>query len=93
MKCKTAKEFLRPMAIEHYITNWNSNLFIFMSLYSDEEPYPIEDLVEVQKSRVALLMTDFDRLPTAFLETELLFAKKMLTQIEKRAKEIAKVKQ
>lgn len=93
MKCKTAKEFLRPMAIEHYITNRNSNLFIFMSLYSDEEPYPIEDLVEVQKSRVALLMADFDRLPTAFLETELLFAKKMLTQIEKRAKEIAKVKQ
>lgn len=38
MKCRTAKEFLRPMAIEHYITNRNSNLFIFMSLYSDEEP-------------------------------------------------------
>ncbi len=51
MKCKTAKEFLRPMAIEHYITNRNSNLFIFMSLYSDEEPYPIEDLLKY-KNRV-----------------------------------------
>lgn len=88
MKCRTAKEFLRPMAIEHYITNRNSHLFIFMSLYSDEEPYPIEDLIQVQKSRVALLMADFERLPTAFLETELLFAKKMLTQIEKRAAEL-----
>lgn len=93
MKCRTAKEFLRPMAIKHYITKRNSHLFVFMSLYSDEEPYPIEDLIQVQKSRVALLMADFERLPTAFLETELLFAKKMLTQIEKRAKEIAKVKQ
>lgn len=51
MRCKTAKEFLRPMAIEHYITNRNSNLFIFMSLYSDEEPYPIEDLLKY-KNRV-----------------------------------------
>lgn len=92
MRCKTAKEFLRPEAIKHYITKRNSHLFVFMSLYSDEEPYPI-DVVEVQKTRIALLMADFERLPTAFLETELLFAKKMLTQIEKRAKEIAKVKQ
>lgn len=93
MKCRTAKEFLRPMAIEHYITNRNSHLFVFMSLYSDEEPYPIEDLIQVQKSRVALLMADFDRLPTEFLGHELNFAEKMLLQIEKRAKEIAKAKQ
>lgn len=38
-------------------------------------------------------MADFDHLPTGFLGHELNFAEKMLLQIERRAKEIAKAKQ
>lgn len=91
MKYRTAKEFLRPKAIEHYIKKKRSDLFVFMSLYSDKEPYPIEDLAEVQKSRVGVLKAEFDRLPTEFLSNELNFAEKMLKQIEQCANALGKL--
>ena len=52
MKCTIAKnnELLLKQAIQHY--RKSSQIFTFMSLYSDNEPYPIDEVIEVLKQRL-----------------------------------------
>lgn len=51
MKAKHAKQFLRPQAIAYYLANGAH--YTFMSLYDDEEPYPISEVIELQRENVA----------------------------------------
>ena len=46
MKCTIAKnnELLLKQAIQHY--RKSSQIFTFMSLYDDNEPYPIDELLK-----------------------------------------------
>ncbi|XHX46018.1 hypothetical protein O1Q83_00864 [Lonepinella koalarum] len=67
MRCNEAKRFLRPSAIEHYIINGNNSIYRFMSLYSDNEPYPINELVEIQKQVIGEIMADYKLCASEFL--------------------------
>ena len=55
MKCTIAKnnELLLKQAIQHY--RKSSQIFTFMSLYSDNEPYPIDEVIEVLKQRLVAI--------------------------------------
>lgn len=46
MKCEIAK--MNTLLIQHafdYYAAGNKNVFTFKSLYNDEEPYPLEELI------------------------------------------------
>ncbi|WP_386686059.1 hypothetical protein [Lonepinella sp. MS14437] len=88
MKCNTAKRFLRPQAIKHYITENNGSIYHFMSLYSDNEPYPINELVEIQKQVIGEIMADYKLCASEFLEQQLKQAERLLKRIEHREKQL-----
>lgn len=60
MKCTIAKnnELLLKQAIQHY--RKSSQIFTFMSLYSDDEPYPIGEVVQVLKQRLNAIQCEID---------------------------------
>lgn len=86
MKAKTSKEFIRPSAIKHYLEK--TTLYTFMSLYSDNEPFPLDEVIELQKERIIKLETSYNKHPTNFLFHLLLKDKKILTQLEARKGEM-----
>lgn len=60
MKCTIAKHnsLLLQQAIQHY--RKSSQLFTFMSLYSDNEPYPIDEVIEVLEQRLVAIQCEID---------------------------------
>lgn len=60
MKCAIAKnnELLFKQAIQHY--RKSSQIFTFMSLYSDNEPYPIDEVVQVLGLRLNAIQSEID---------------------------------
>lgn len=55
MKCAIAKhnELLLQQAIQHY--RKSHQIFTFMSLYSDNEPYPIDEVIQVLEQRLVAI--------------------------------------
>lgn len=89
MKCAIAKnnELLLKQAIQHY--RKSSQIFTFMSLYDDFEPYPINEVVDVLKLKVSDLECTIDVHPlNESLKTSFYTTKKHLERMEKRLEEM-----
>lgn len=56
MKCRTAKTALLNKAIEHYLEK--RPLMRFMSLYDDNEPYPLGEVLTLLRERINTLEND-----------------------------------
>lgn len=96
MKCTIAKNnlFLLKQAIQHY--KKSSQLFTFMSLYSDNEPYPIDEVIQVLEQRLNAIQCEIDNFTKMAvglrkneqLETSFYTTKKHLEMMRKRKQEI-----
>lgn len=93
MKCAIAKhnDLLLKQAINHY--RKSSDTFTFLSLYSDFEPYPISEVVDVLKLKIHDLESELEpwrKLGREHetLETQLYALKKQLKQMEQRQGEM-----
>ena len=96
MKCTIAKnnELLLKQAIQHY--RKSSQIFTFMSLYSDDEPYPIGEVVQVLKQRLNAIQCEIDNFTKMTaglrknerLETSFYTTKKHLEMMRKRKQEL-----
>ena len=96
MKCTIAKHngLLLQQAIQHY--RKSSQIFTFMSLYSDDEPYPIGEVVQVLKQRLNAIQCEIDNFTKMTaglrkneqLETSFYTTKKHLAMMRKRKQEI-----
>ena len=96
MKCTIAKNnlFLLKQAIQHY--RKSSQIFTFMSLYSDNEPYPIDEVIEVLEQRLVAIqceIDDFTKMTAGLrknerLETSFYTTKKHLEMMRKRKQEL-----
>ena len=49
IRCKEAKQNLLLTAVKHY--KKSTALFTFISLYDDNEPYPIEEVIYVLRCK------------------------------------------
>ena len=96
MKCAIAKNnlFLLKEAIQHY--RKSHQIFTFMSLYSDNEPYPIDEVIEVLEQRLVAIqceIDDFTKMTARLrknerLETSFYTTKKHLEMMRKRKQEL-----
>lgn len=96
MKCTIAKnnELLLKQAIQHY--RKSSQIFTFMSLYSDDEPYPIGEVVQVLKQRLNAIQCEIDNFTKMTaglrknerLETSFYTTKKHLEIMRKKKQEL-----
>lgn len=96
MKCAIAKnnELLLNQAIQHY--RKSSQIFTFISLYSDNEPYPIYEVIQVLEQRLNAIQCEIDSFTKMTaglrknerLETSFYTTKKHLDSMEKRLKEM-----
>lgn len=96
MKCTIAKHnsLLLQQAIEHY--RKSSQIFTFMSLYDDNEPYPIDDVIHVLERRITVIEREIDNFTKMTaglrknerLETSLYTTKKQLDVMRKIKQEI-----
>ena len=96
MKCTIAKHnlFLLKQAIQHY--RKSHQIFTFMSLYSDNEPYPIDEVIEVLEQRLVAIQCEIDNFTKITaglrknerLETSFYTTKKHLEMMRKRKQEL-----
>ena len=96
MKCTIAKNnlFLLKQAIQHY--RKSHQIFTFMGLYSDNEPYPIDEVIQVLKQRLNAIqceIDDFTKMTARLrknerLETSFYTTKKHLEMMRKRKQEL-----
>ena len=96
MKCTIAKNnlFLLKQAIQHY--RKSSQIFTFMSLYSDDEPYPIDGVIQVLEHCLVAIRCEIDNFTKMTaglrknerLETSFYTTKKHLEMMRKRKQEI-----
>lgn len=78
MRCVIAKvnPVLMNLAAKHYLGfytakgNPKPTLFTFKSLYSDEEPYPLEELIFCIGEQLALLDKQFKEQPSEVIAIE-----------------------
>ncbi|MDD0823111.1 hypothetical protein PTQ27_01305 [Mannheimia sp. AT1] len=97
MRCITAKKnpVLMRLAIKHYLENdkgIETPLFTFLSLFSDNEPYPLPELLITLGNRIAKLERECEEMPT---ETDLItlgILKKQLNKLLKVAERMKKFK-
>lgn len=89
MKCTIAKhnELLLHQAIKHY--RKSTDIFTFVSLYDDFEPYPIEEVIEVIKLKLSDTESELAYWrnlgrENECLETHLYTLEKQLKEMEKR---------
>jgi len=96
MKCTIAKHnlFLLKEAIQHY--RKSHQIFTFMSLYSDNEPYPIDEVIQVLEQHLVAIQCEIDNFTKMTaglrknerLETSFYTTKKHLEMMRKRKQEI-----
>ncbi|OOF79099.1 hypothetical protein BKG96_03285 [Rodentibacter caecimuris] len=93
MKCAIAKhnDLLLKQAINHY--RKSVDMFTFLSLYSDFEPYPINEVVDVIKHKINDLESElapWRKLgrENEALETQLYALKRQLKRMEQRQGEM-----
>ncbi|KDB46254.1 hypothetical protein HPS9_05200 [Glaesserella parasuis HPS9] len=86
MKCVIAKmnPFVMDIAIKHYIENGSKTpLFTFKSLYSDDEPYPLDELLIVLSERIETLAREFNAMPSDNLLLQLSPLRKKFNSLHK----------
>lgn len=89
MKCAIAKhsETVLKQAIKHY--SKRSALFTFMSLYDDNEPYPLDEVIEVIKLKIKDLKTEVNEWQlNEALKTRLFVMEKHLINLESRKEKL-----
>ena len=96
MKCTIAKHnlFLLKEAIQHY--RKSHQIFTFMSLYSDNEPYPIDEVIQVLEQRLVAIQCEIDNFTKMTaglrkneqLETSFYTTKTHLEMMRKRKQEL-----
>lgn len=89
MKCAIAKhnDLLLKQAINHY--RKTAEMFTFLSLYDDFEPYPIEEVIDVIKLKISDTESELAYWrnlgrENESLETHVYTLKKQLKEMEKR---------
>ncbi|WP_236966816.1 hypothetical protein [Mannheimia varigena] len=95
MKCITAKQnpVLMRLAIRHYLETNKGNktpVFTFLSLYSDNEPYPLTELLIMLGKRIEALEKQYKAMP---IENDLItlgILRKQLSQLLKVAEKMRK---
>lgn len=90
MKCINAKQnpVLMRLAIRHYLENDKGNktpVFTFLSLYSDNEPYPLTELLIMLGKRIEALEKQYKTMPVESDLTTLTILRKQLAQLRKVA--------
>lgn len=98
MKCAIAKHnpLLLQQAVRHYQNKKSREMFTFMSLYDDNEPYPIDDVIHVLERRITVIEREIDNFTKMTaglrknerLETSLYTTNKHLEKMRKRKQEI-----
>ena len=86
--------FLLKQAIQHY--RKSHQIFTFMSLYSDNEPYPIDDVIQMLEQRLVAIQCEIDNFAKMTaglrknerLETSFYTTKKHLEMMRKRKQEL-----
>ena len=85
MRCKEAKQNLLLTAVKHY--KKSTELFTFVSLYDDDEPYPIEEVIYALRCKCDAAKREIDSRPnspnTEVLETIYHIAHKNLEDMKK----------
>ena len=83
MKCEIAKmnTVLIQHAFDHY-TAGNKNLFTFKSLYNDEEPYPLEELITCLATHIQILEAEQRIRQTESRQTSIWLYAKRIKQLE-----------
>ncbi|TCP95335.1 hypothetical protein EDC44_10927 [Cricetibacter osteomyelitidis] len=83
MNSRHAKETLLNEAINHY--EKSAQIYVFMSLWSDNEPYSIDDVVILLKERIERLERYFDEYPNSEMAlAELSISRRKLKIMSKR---------
>lgn len=88
IKNKIAKRFLLPNAVQHYLVR--ATTYYFLSLDDDNEPYPLSEVIQLQKEKVLEIEREYKQYPTEFLLGQLLKARQTLNKLEKRLSEVEK---
>lgn len=85
MNCIEAKNNLLNLAIKHY--QKSSKLYTFISLFNDEEPYPIEEVISILEKKCFLAEQEIKNRPKSpnmdVLETIYFVANKQLNLMKK----------
>ena len=85
MRCKEAKQNLLLTAVKHY--KKSTELFTFVSLYDDDEPYPIEEVIYALRCKCDEAKREIDSRPNSpnmeVLETIYHIAHKNLEDMKK----------
>ena len=63
IRCKEAKQNLLLSAVKHY--KKNNHTFTFISLYDNEEPYPIEEVIYALRCKCDAAKREIDSRPNS----------------------------
>ncbi|MGY6091245.1 hypothetical protein [Avibacterium paragallinarum] len=85
MRCRIAKIALLDAAIAHYLEK--RPLLRFMSLFDDNEPYPLLEVVELLSERIRGQEAEFKKLPSEGLEWAIAKNKNQLAKLFKAYKD------
>ena len=83
MKCEIAK--MNTVLIQHafdYYAAGNKNVFTFKSLYNDEEPYPLEELITCLATHIQILEAEQRIRQTESRQTSIWLYAKSIKQLE-----------
>ncbi len=83
MKCEIAK--MNTLLIQHafdYYAAGNKNIFTFKSLYNDEEPYPLEELITCLATHIQILEAEQRIRQTESRQTSIWLYAKRIKQLE-----------
>ena len=90
IRCKEAKKNLLLTAVKHY--KKSTALFTFISLYDDNEPYPLEAVIYILQCKCDAAKREINNRPNSpnmdALETIYFIAKKQLDAMLKQQKRI-----
>lgn len=90
IRCKEAKQNLLIAAVKHY--KKSTALFTFISLYDDNEPYPLDEVIYILQCKCDAAKREIDSRPNSpnmdALETIYFIAKKQLDAMLKQQKRI-----
>nr|DAS41802.1 MAG TPA: hypothetical protein [Caudoviricetes sp.] len=90
IRCKEAKKNLLLTAVKHY--KKSTALFTFISLYDDNEPYPLEEVIYILQCKCDAAKREINNRPNSpnmdALETIYFIAKKQLDAMLKQQKRI-----
>ena len=92
IRCKEAKQNLLIAAVRHY--KKSTALFTFISLYDDNEPYPLDEVIYILQCKCDAAKREINNRPNSpnmeVLETIYHIAHKNLEDMKKAERRIAK---